>query len=213
MSDDVERMLDLSKKLEADLIPLFEHPRSPRSQQTLLTMTLCDLALEFWSSQRLLIGAGRHAAAMALVRLQFEAVVRAIWMHHGASEEWLTRFTAPMAPEQLAEPVLGPNVDAMLLTIGRTAPPFIAQMLGELKSASWQPMNSYVHGGIRAIGQTLAGSTPHQLVSVLRNGNGLALLTANLLVVAHADPRLVGLIRAIQARHGECMPPPRPGAT
>lgn len=209
MNNDVDHMLGQSEQLEADLTSLFGHPRRPQSQRALLTMALCDLAMEFWSSQRLLVAAGRHTAAMAFVRLHFEAVVRAIWMHHGASDEWLARFAAPAAPEQLAEPVLGPNVDAMLQTIARTAPPFLAQMLGELKAASWQPMNSYVHGGIRAIGQTLVGTTPYQLVSVLRNGNGLALLTANLLVLAHADPALAGLIRALQAKHGECMPPPR----
>lgn len=212
MSEDVARMLELSARLEADLSPLFARPRRPADQRALLTMALCDVAMEFWMSQRLLIGAGRQTAAMALVRLHFEAVVRAIWMHHGASNEWLERFVAPMAPDQLAEPVLGPSVDAMLQVIGRTAPSFLAQMLGELKAASWQPMNSYVHGGIRAIVQTLAGSTPYQLVSVVRNGNGLALLTANLLVLAHGDPALVGLVGALQAKHGECMPPQRAAA-
>lgn len=168
MSEDVARTLELSARLEADLVPLFARTRRPADQRALLTMALCDVAMEFWMSQRLLIGAGRQTAAMALVRLHFEAVVRAIWMHHGASREWLERFVTPMAPDQLAEPALGPSVDSMLQTIGKTAPPFLGQMLGELKAASWQPMNSYVHGGIRAIVQTLAGSTPYQLVSVLR---------------------------------------------
>lgn len=209
MTADVDRMLKLSASLEADLAPLFQQPRPVRGRRGRLTMALCDVAMEFWTSQRLLIEADRDTAALALVRLHFEAVVRAIWMHHGASEDWLERFAAPMAPGQLAEPVLGPNVDAMLLTIGKAAPPFLAQMLGELKQASWQPMNSYVHGGVRAIVQSLAGRSEVQLVSVMRNANGLALLTGNLMVIALGDPAFAGRIRSIQSAHGDCMPPSR----
>jgi len=105
-----------------------------------------------------------------------------------------------MAPGKLAEPVMGPDVDAMLSTIGETAPPWLAAALGELKAATWQPMNSYVHGGIRAVVQTLAGSTPYQLVRVLGNGNGLALITGNLLVLANNDPTVVGSHRAHPGR-------------
>ena len=78
--------------------------RRPPSRRALLTLALCDVAVEFWVAQRLLIRAGMHTAALALVRLHFEATVRAIWFHHGASDEWLDRFAAPMAPGQLAEP-------------------------------------------------------------------------------------------------------------
>lgn len=189
---------------------MLAYPRSPPSRRALLTFALCDVATEFWLAQRLLIRAGTHTAALALVRLHFEATVRAIWFHHGASDEWLERFAAPMAPGQLAEPVLGPNVDAMLQTLAKTAPPFLAQTLGAFKAATWQPMNSYVHGGIRPVVQTLAGCTPQQLVGVLQNANGMALMTANLLVVALQDPALAGRIGPIQQAHRVCLPPTQP---
>ena len=200
-------MLEQSERFEGDLAPLLAHPRRPPSRRALLTLALCDVAVEFWVAQRLLIRAGMHTAALALVRLHFEATVRAIWFHHGASDEWLERFAAPMAPGQLAEPVLGPNVDAMLQTLAKTAPPFLAQTLGAFKAATWQPMNSYVHGGIRPVVQSLAGCTPQQLVGVLQNANGMALMTANLLVVALQDPALAGRIGPIQLRHLACLPP------
>jgi hypothetical protein len=203
-------MFEQSERFERDLGPLLSHPRRPPSRRALLTLALCDVATEFWVSQRLLIRAGMYTAALALVRLHFEATVRAIWLHHGASDEWLERFAAPMAPGQLAEPVLGPSVDAMLQTLAKAAPPFLAQMLGAFKAATWQPMNSYVHGGIRPVVQSLAGCTPQQLVGVLQNGNGMALMTANLLVVALQDPALAGRIGPIQQAHRVCLPPTQP---
>lgn len=206
-------MLEQCERFEGDLAPLLAHPRRPPSRRALLALALCDVAVEFWVAQRLLIRSGMHTASLALVRLHFEATVRAIWFHHGASDEWLERFAAPMAPGQLAEPVLGPNVDAMLQTLAKTAPPFLAQTLGAFKAATWQPMNSYVHGGIRPVVQSLAGCTPQQLVGVLQNGNGMALMTANLLVVALQDPALAGRIGPIQHKHRACLPPMQPPGT
>jgi hypothetical protein len=205
--DAVADLLGQSERFEGDLAPLLAHPRHPPSRRALLTLALCDVATEFWVAQRLLIRSGMHTAALALVRLHFEATVRAIWFHHGASDEWLERFSAPMAPGQLAKPVLGPNLDAMLQTLAKTAPPFLAQTLGAFKAATWQPMNSYVHGGIRPVVQSLAGCTPRQLVGVLQNANGMALMTANLLVVALQDPALAGRIAPIQQKHRSCLPP------
>jgi len=46
-------------------------------------------------------------------------------------------------------------------------------------------------------------------VSIIRNGNGLALLTANLLVLAIGDPALAGEIRRIQTANLASMPPTR----
>lgn len=200
-------MLDQSDRFERDLATLLAHPRAPSSRRALLALALCDVATEFWRGQRLLIRAGMHTAPLALVRLHFEATVRAIWLFHGASEDWLDRFAAPMDPGQLAEPVLGPNIDAMLLTLAKSAPPFLAHTLGAFKAATWQPMNSYVHGGIRPVVQSLAGIAPQQLIGVLRNGNGMALMTANLLVVALQDPALAGRIGPIQLAHQTCLPP------
>lgn len=74
-------------------------------------------------------------------------------------------------------------------------------------------MNLYVHGGIRPVVQSLAGCTPQQLVGVLQNANGMALMTANLLVVALQDPALAGRIGPIQQAHQACLPPMQPPRT
>ena len=71
-------------------------------------------------------------------------------------------------------------------------------------------VHRFVHGGIRPVVQSLAGCTPQQLVGVLQNANGMALMTANLLVVALQDPALAGLIGPIQHKHRACLPPMQP---
>ena len=137
--------------------------------------------------------------AFALVRLQFEAVVRAIWILECAKADWLERFVTPMADGQLEEPVLGPPVPAMLSAIATKAP-VIAGMLSQLKEGAWEPMHSYVHGGVRPIAHSLAGTTHYQVSAVLRNANGLGLLAVNAMTIAFQDPRLGGFVARLSAR-------------
>ena len=133
-------------------------------------------------------------------------------MLNGSRECRPAGFDAKNTPGEQSCPSRGASPADMLSTIGKTAPPFLAQMLGELKAASWQPMNSYVHGGVRSVVQAMNGGTTQQLDGVLRNANGLALLTGNLLILALGDPALAGRVRQIQVAHMACMPPPRNGA-
>ena len=84
---------------------------------------------------------GLYITGFALVRLQFEAVVRAIWILECAKDDWVKRFVTPMADGQLEEPVQGPPVPAMLSAIAMKAP-VIAGMLSQLKEHTWEPMHS-----------------------------------------------------------------------
>jgi len=94
-----------------------------------------------------------------------------------------------MADAQLEEPVLGPPVPAMLSAIATRAP-VIALMLSQLKDGAWEPIHSYVHGGVRPIAHSLVGTTHYQVSAVLRNANGLGLLAVNAMTIAFS--RILG---------------------
>jgi hypothetical protein len=203
-------ILEKSKKFDREIGELLQEVIPPSTRRGLMTAAMCQVAIEHTSSQRVLLEIDHHVSALALVRLTYESLVRAIWMHHCASEEWINQFTAPMEPGQLSEPILGPPVASMLQSIDKAAPPFVGQMLRELQDSTWKPMNSYVHGGVRAIVQALSVSTPQQLISVMRNGNGFALMAANVFVLACNDASLAGRIKKIQFANLDCLPPINP---
>lgn len=200
-------ILGKSKKLASDIGSLLQDAKQPTTKRGLLTAALSQVAIEHTSSQRILIETDHHVSALSMVRLTFESLVRSIWIHHCASDEWIKQLTSPIEPGQLAEPIMGPPMESMLLSIDKSAPPFIGLMLRDLKDSTWQPMNSYVHGGLYAIAQVLSVSTPQQLISVMRNANGLALMAANVFVVACDDKSLAGRIKKIQFENLECLPP------
>lgn len=88
-----------------------------------LAARLGDVSLEHnWSAQRVLIREGHFVTAFAIVRLRFEAVVRAVRILECAKGDWLERFTAPMADGLLKEPVLRLPVPAMHSSIAAKVP-------------------------------------------------------------------------------------------
>ncbi len=200
-------ILEKSKKLANDIGILLLDAKQPTTKRGLLTAALSQIAIQHTSSQRILIEIDHHVTALALVRLTFESLVRSIWTQHCASDEWIKQMTSPMEPGRIEEPIMGPPMESMLQSIDKAAPPFIGQMLRELKESTWQPMNSYVHGGSRAIAQVLSDSSPQQIISVLRNANGLALMAANVFVLASDDISLAGRIKKIQIENLGCLPP------
>ena len=207
MGEDLQRMVDLSFKLNDDLQQLIHDARPPSDRRGQLTTAMCHVAIEHGNGQRLLVMTDHVVTALALVRVQFEAVIRATWMLHGATDEWLEKFVTPRDPTDLGETAAGPAVDAMLNKTDTTAPPFVGKMLREMKTATWKPMNSFVHGGIHAVVNQMVDLPPDKLVSVLRNANGMSFLAGQVFVIASRDPSLGGRIRRLQVANLEAFPP------
>ncbi|MDP3821703.1 MAG: hypothetical protein Q8R33_09520 [Burkholderiales bacterium] len=206
MEHDVDQFIDISGALDADLREMLGALRFPRDARGAATIRVCEVAMQHGTSQRLLLVAGLHLTAMALVRLHYESVVRALWMQVGAKEDWIQKFAGPIPEGQLSEPVLGPPVDAMLDRLAVVLPPWIASELRRLKDASWLPMNSYVHAGVRAAAHSMIALPPDKIGAVLKNANALAITNAQTYLLACNDPASAGRLSAIQTRHRGCLP-------
>jgi len=203
---ELARLFEQSNAFQNAAAAVLEHAAAPTTRRGFLALGFGAVSLEHWASQRLLLAEGLHVTGFALVRLQFEAIIRTIWILECADDAWLARFVEPMPDGQLEEPVLGPSVPNMLAVMAAKLPQ-IAGMLAELKGGAWAPMHSYVHGGVRPIVQSLAGVTAYQVSAVLRNANGLGLLAMNAMAIASGDPTLQGAIRQLQLDFLDCLPP------
>jgi hypothetical protein len=200
------RLLDRSDALQRAASDLLVDVPPPTSGRAALARGVALVAFDHWTAQRMLLRLELFVTGFALVRLHFEAVVRAVWMLECADDTWLARFAAPVPADQLEEPVLGPPVSTMLAAISERVPS-VGGMLAALKAGAWQPMHSYVHGGARPIAQLLAGTTPRQVDAVIRNANGLGLIGVNVVTASCADPRSRGRVARLQADFGDCLPP------
>jgi hypothetical protein len=140
-------------------------------------------AVEHGLAIRLLISAEQFASATALLRLQFEAVVRAIWLYSTAPDTSVPGDT--------------PKVQDMLDAIDRDAPPQVGTMLRDLKA----------HGGIHTHLRSDAGYSADHALGVLRNANGLTAIASMQIAMLSGDERVSNGMRQIQMDHLDCLPP------
>ena len=177
----------------------------PRSRRGLIATALCGTAFEHGVSQRLLIDAGLTGTAVALCRLQFEALVRAAWTAQCANEEWLDKFTTPVEGPDHEEPAAQISIPTMLKHIRSHAPHVATEF--ELLLGTIKAMHSSVHSGSQAVVHALMPSYPSQkLMAVVWNRNLMLLYVANAAVIAAQDPGLVPRMRLLREKHGACMP-------
>jgi len=150
---------------------------SPRGRRTCF---LCTTAIEHGLAIRLLISAEQLASATALLRVQFETVVRANWLHFVASDA------------ALDEPEDSVKTQDMLGTVDQVAPPRVGTMLRALEQAAW---------GLR-LPRAVGGNA----LDILKSANGLTAIAAMLIAMLSGDERAPRAMRQIQADHADCLP-------
>lgn len=172
------------------------------------------VALEHGRALRVLVADGLPTAALRLMRLQHEALMRALWLLYAADDTAIARLTAPMTKE--AEVAAGklPMMADMLKQLG-TKPAAAKALIGLLvfKDNNAAALNSYVHGGIHALQRQAQGYPAPLIVGALRNCNGLMVMTAMLLAILSGRQPLVHAVSLLQATFAYGLPPVLPHAS
>lgn len=198
-------LLAISGSLDEDVGKLLGRCQ-PRSTRGVIAMALCSTAYEHALSQRLLLDTGLTGTALALCRLQFEAVVRAAWTAQCATDEWLQKFTTPVEGPEHQEPASQVSISTMLKHMEQQVPHVAAEFSRLLSTI--KAMHSFVHSGSQAVAHALMPVYPTEnLMAVVWNRNLLQWYTANAAVIAVQDQGLVPRMRLLREKHGVCMPP------
>jgi hypothetical protein len=167
---------------------------------------MCSVALEHAVALRLLLRAGCPTSGVGLLRLQFEAVTRAMWLHYAASDAAVAKLMLPLgsASEKHAKKL--PGATDMLKDLTTRAPPAACQMLSEFKDVSWGAMNSFVHGGIHAVRRHMEGLPAPLITQVIKNSNALLTMVGMTLALLSRDERAISVIAGMQPRFADCLP-------
>lgn len=145
-------------------------------------------------------------SAIALMRPQYEALVRAVWAMHAATESQLQRLVAPLTLEsqQAAKKLLG--VPEMLEKLEASGPRGAATLLGRARERLNDGLNSFVHGGIHPFARHQDGYPIGLLVDVMKNGNAMAMLTLNVLSELPQQAEAIVLVRALYQQFKDVLP-------
>jgi hypothetical protein len=143
-SDEFETALN--EALNADAYRLFDD--SPKLS---ICANACLLSLEHARSARILYAADALHSATGLLRLQYEALLRAAWVLYAASDLQLSKLTTQLDIESEHAANKLPGTAEMLKALEAKAPIGLIQPLNEFKTMAMKGLNSFVHGGIHPL--------------------------------------------------------------
>ncbi len=195
-----------SAELEATLSHLLELDVCDSSERVLASHTMCSISLEHAHSLRVLIANGNYTSAVALMRLQYEAVVRAVWLLYAATDTAVEKISRELTPDNEKRASRLPMLGEMLGKIEDRAPPQAVEMLHEFKDVYWGSISSYVHGGIHAINRHGKGYPPHLIIQIVKSSNGLSTMSGLMLAILTGNATVANNMDRIQTEFADVLP-------
>jgi hypothetical protein len=148
------------------------------------------VAIEYGTALNALFGLGLANSAVALLRIEYEALLRSAWLLYAASDIQVEKASALLTRESANSAKNLPNAEAMLLDLDldlerkmQTFPGLAGLVLPlrELRDEAWKPMNAFVHCGIHPLARVRDGFPEELAVSMIKISNGLIHFAARLL--------------------------------
>ncbi|MGV8675548.1 DUF6988 family protein [Pseudomonas aeruginosa] len=207
---DMNQLLSRSAELEARVAAFLGLPLFDESSRLRAVRLVASLGFEHAQSLKYLTAAGLCTSAAALLRVQYESLVRAIWMHHCASDQDVELMLAELTRETAKQASKIPMLSRMLDEIEAKAPHVPVAGLREFKHYSWRPLSSYVHGGIHAVNRHGRGFPVELALMQIRHSNSLLGLAGNLLLIIAGIPAEAGIMAGIYKEFADCLPPAEP---
>lgn len=203
----ISELVDESDAFAEQLLNLSNLEPLHHSKRRELAYVACSLANEHWYAIRQLLRSALLPSALVLHRTQFETIVRSIWLTYAATDTDISKLSADLDldAEQAAKNVAQTQV--MIDAIGKAGPKEAHAAITRFKDYSWKALNSYTHSGIHPLNRHAQGYPVTLLHNVLRNVNGLGVLTAmQSVVVADAQPLQQNVLE-LASKYSRIMPP------
>lgn len=174
--------------------------------------TACSLSWDHGRALRMLMDGELPSPAIAHMRMQHEALLRALWFFYAAKDADIGLLSSTLTSDSADAAAKIPMAAGMLLAIERKAPPGAIAMLKEFKTNHNVALNAYVHSGIHALHRQSHGYPEPLLVQVVQSSNGLLAMCAMTLAILSGDPVLANQMSKIQPAFADCLPPLLPHA-
>ncbi|ABE43851.1 hypothetical protein Bpro_1920 [Polaromonas sp. JS666] len=206
---DLERTVRRSVELEQAVWAILR-PESYQvfddSDRIAASFNACEVAIQHGQALRALMSEGFHTTAASVMRLQFEVLVRAMWLLYAADEVEIAKIHAPLTQEAEHAASKLPMVSAMIKALDGRAPPPAFQMVDQFKTTMLGALNSFVHGGIHPLKRHQTGYPEQIMDQILRSSNGLFTMTAMMLAILSGDESVSRPMRTIQPAFADCLP-------
>lgn len=203
---DLDRVLAISDKFEAELDDFLALLTFGDTEKSRAVVAMSCIVFEHASSLRVLVNSGLPTSAMALLRLQYDAIVKQLWLTYSASELEVKKALTPLTLEnEQKEKNSQVSTNTMLADLAKNAHPSLYRQLSEFKTYSGKALNSFVHGGIHAVSRKIEGYPIALLLQAIKSSNNLISMSSMGLTELLGDYKLSLQVAEISKRYAECL--------
>lgn len=201
----MDELLEKSEALNSEFTRIFDYGPADESKRVVASWFMCSVALEHSVSLRQLVLSGNYTSAICIMRSQFEALTRGMWLFYSASEQKIEN-TMKTLSELSQNADQKPSNSEMIAKLQGKAPEQAVLMLNEFKSEQWKALNSYVHAGVHALQRHAVGYPEKLIIDIVKSSNGLLSMTAMMAAILTGNHVIAKDVSRIQRRHEECLP-------
>lgn len=171
-----------------------------------LVTSACLLCIEHARVLRAAFAIAAPNSGATLLRLQFEALLRAAWLQYAASPSQIDKLTRSLDKdaEQAANGLPG-NAD-MLRILGSKAPQALVMHLAEFDLYSRRALNSFVHSGIHPLRRVRDGFPTELAETLVRFSNGLGHFAFRMMASTTGSQPLMDKVTRVYSDFTDCVP-------
>lgn len=176
------------------------------NQQHELAATACILCIEHASVFRAAFAIDAPNSGSAMLRLQFEALLRAAWLLYAATPEHINKLGRVLAVETEQAAKNLPGYMEMLDAVVKKAPQELSAPIAEFNHHSRHALNSFVHSGIHPLRRAREGYPLEMAVALLRSSNGLMHFAYRMLASLSGSERRMNRVTALYKEFTDSLP-------
>lgn len=209
LPDHLDVLLDRSTAFELAVVDCF--PASGvvlaiSNTQYELAAAACMISIEHAHVLRSAFSVDAPNSASAVLRLQYEALLRGVWLMFAAKPAQVAKLatTLDLESEQAAKNL--PGYLEMLKAVSMVAPAGLVTPLLEFNQYSRHALNSFVHGGIHPLYRSRHGYPLEMALTVVLFSNALMHLAYRLLANLTGSQQRMDRVTHIHLDFHDCVP-------
>jgi len=209
MSPNTETLLQRSAEFELALLaefPELELRLADSGPKLELVATAAMVSLEHGSVLRKAFEIGAPNTGAALLRLQYEALLKAAWLLFAATPDQVDKLAQPLESEAEQAAKRLPGYLDMLAAVQKTGPAGLTQPLTEFNQHSRHALNSFVHTGIHPLSRTMEGFPLPLAEKILKFANALSHLAYRVLAVLTGEQQRMNQVTKLYLAFVDCLP-------
>lgn len=207
-ADDLDKLLGRTTELHAAAMNHVSELSPYDDNRFVVAFQSGLLAVEHATSALLLNLQGFPTSACTLMRPQFEAHLRGVWLMYAAKESWVSKLSEPLTEASARRTNKLPMPAAMFEDLKQCpeAPQPVVQQLAEYSEVTWRALSSFTHGGLHPLSRVASGFPLQLVFDTQRNSNAVFALSTQLLSILSGDPSAMEPVRRLHVEFADCLP-------